>query len=134
MVRSSCMIETILSKSLIKNFELTHKLRMKKAFLLSSITNCFILFLSFNVTGFPLIGLNTLKMKEKLELWDGEGKEMWLILSYKIKWCMLACSRFVFLFGYNTWHNTLTRCNIIILDDNLLSVLRSSELYVAHIR
>ena len=68
MVRSSSTIETKLSKSLIKNFELTHKLRMKKAFLLSSITNCFIFLLYFNVTGFPLIGLNALKMKEKLEL------------------------------------------------------------------
>ena len=68
MVRSGSMIETKLSKSLIKKFGLTHKLRMKKAFVLSSITNCFILFLTFDVTGFPLIGLNTLKMKEKLKL------------------------------------------------------------------
>ena len=59
---------------------------------------------------------------------------MWLILSYEIKWCLLACIRFVFLFYFNTWHNTLTRCNIIILDDNLLFILRSSELYLAHIR
>ena len=30
----------------------------------------------------------------------GELKEMWLILSYEIKWCVLACISSVFLSNY----------------------------------